>query len=47
MRGAMTAFGLALMQNKAEGFNVGKILTSVGVGKALPLRGRKEAKVVN
>ena len=31
MRGAMTAFGLALMQNKAgKGFNVGKILTSVG-----------------
>ena len=49
MRGAMTAFGLALMQNKAgKGFNVGKILTSVGEAgeKALPLaeEARKEAK---
>ena len=40
---AMTAFGLALMQNKAgKGFNVGNMLSSVGEAgeKALPLARR-------
>ena len=49
MRSAMTALGLALMQNKAgKGFNVGRMLSSVGEAgeKALPLAdaARKEAK---
>ena len=37
---ALTAFGLALMQNKAgKGFNVGKLLSETGKAgeKALPL----------
>ena len=49
MRTAMTALGLALMQNKAgKGFNVGNLLTAVGEAgeKALPLAdaARKEAR---
>lgn len=48
-KAALTAFGLALMQNKAgKGFNVGKMLSSVGEAgeKALPLmeRARQEAR---
>jgi len=48
-RAATIAFGLALMQNKAgKGFNVGRILSSVGEAgeKALPLAeaARKEAR---
>ena len=46
---ALTAFGLALMQNKAgKGFNVGKILSETGAAgeKALPLmvQAKKDAK---
>jgi hypothetical protein len=46
---ALTAFGLALMQNKAgKGFNVGKMLGEVGAAgeKALPLmiQAKKDAK---
>ena len=48
-KAALTAFGLALMQNKAgKGFNVGNILSEVGAAgeKALPLMeaARKEAR---
>tara|TARA_Y100000114_G_scaffold156287_2_gene182994 strand:+ start:385 stop:2301 length:1917 start_codon:yes stop_codon:yes gene_type:complete len=48
-KAALTAFGLALMQNKAgKGFNVGNILSEVGAAgeKALPLmeEARKEAR---
>jgi len=48
-KAALTAFGLALMQNKAgKGFNVGKLLSSIGEAgeKALPLmeRARQEAR---
>ena len=48
-KAAMTAFGLALMQNKAgKGFNVGRLLSEVGAAgeKALPLMesARKEAR---
>ena len=48
-KAALTAFGLALMQNKAgKGFNVGKMLSEVGAAgeKALPLmeKARQEAR---
>jgi hypothetical protein len=48
-KAALTAFGLALMQNKAgKGFNVGKMLSEVGAAgeKALPLmeQARREAR---
>ena len=48
-KAALTAFGLALMQNKAgRGFNVGNMLSAVGAAgeKALPLmaEARKEAR---
>jgi len=48
-KAALTAFGLALMQNKAgKGFNVGNILSEVGAAgeKALPImaQARKEAR---
>ncbi len=48
-KAALTAFGLALMQNKAgKGFNVGKLLSETGKAgeKALPLiqEARKEAR---
>ena len=48
-KAALTAFGLALMQNKAgRGFNVGNMLSAVGAAgeKALPLmaQARKEAR---
>lgn len=48
-KAALTAFGLALMQNKAgKGFNVGNILSEVGAAgeKSLPLMeaARKEAR---
>ena len=48
---ALTAFGLALMQNKAgKGFNVGELLSETGKAgeKALPLmaQARKEARQV-
>ncbi len=48
-KAALTAFGLALMQNKAgKGFNVGRMLSEVGAAgeKALPLmeQARKEAR---
>ena len=48
-KAALTAFGLALMQNKAgKGFNVGRMLSEVGAAgeKALPLmeQARREAR---
>lgn len=48
-KAALTAFGLALMQNKAgKGFNVGNMLSAVGAAgeKALPLmeQARREAR---
>ena len=49
LRTAATAFGLALMQNKAgKGFNIGRIMAEIGKAgeKALPLaeRARQQAK---
>jgi hypothetical protein len=49
LRTAATAFGLALMQNKAgKGFNIGRIMSEIGKAgeKALPLaeRARQQAK---